>query len=1041
MAKMMDAEPTEYQGERATYNAIKENLPDDVICYFNREVDGLEFDFCLLIKNLGLVIIEVKGWQSKDVIKVENPNKIILSLYDQPQKSPKQQARSYRFALRNLFQKNYGLSLPITNLVCYPFMSEIEYTHNGLRVVSEPELTLFAEDLASKSRMSKKIVSAFNSNVLLHTDTVAGHNYDMIRSHFETEVKPLEAELRSYSMLRIFPEGICLSDMDLILKEYGLGTKQFIFVPDEASLDLLAGNLNSVLDSKRIFFDGTSFNGYADSKNTLSPKNGRLSCFVFEAYAVRGLQGICPTRKDIENGQIGGGDDTILQELSKASSFNFDQYQVEHADPTKHIQITAGAGTGKTYSMISRISFLVNHASKSGIYDPASEIAMLTFTVDAATNMKTRIKAQFLNYFCLTKDKKYLHLVAGIERMRISTIHSFAKEIIQNTSIPIGIGSDFSTVNGVYEKRRFLQRNLNAYLSEKRSENPNLFYSLPIDPYELEKTIENFTDRLYNKGCDVRNIDIAALGHPNSGFDFFNDFFERVIRKTEIEYSDYLLENNAVSLAHYMIHLNRCIAHESFNSSNWPFKVVFIDEFQDVDDSQIQAFHAMQEKLHFRFFIVGDLKQSIYRFRGATLDAFSAMVGSGDGWNFFSLTNNYRSDKALLEKFDLVFQDLASKKFLPYGAQDVLVGVKGSVDPDYQPTRKIEIVEGELGTDEASRFDLLFEAANKRCDEINDTLKKRKLSPAEKTVAILVRTNAQIGQVLFEAKKRNIVVLSDTNISLYKLQPALDLCKLTNALCNPYDPVSLFDLIVSNNIHCTFPVGCLSGLPNDGKVKLLTECLDQCLNATMGCGWVELIKKAKSEPVLKVLHEIYEATRPWLYYSKDAEKQIYYRTNYELLFEDLTRTNKKSYLTLDAVNESLTVAITTGLQANSREIVDDFEAARIVCVTIHGSKGLEYDTVILPFANDQIDKLKRNAIEVTYVDGKVGYYVELNRDAILQNEYFITQNEIQEIAMEESRILYVALTRAINHFIWMREERNADKLTWSSFLKELEDVD
>lgn len=1038
MAKMIDAEPTVFEGERQTYVAFKERLPNDIVCYYNREVNGLEFDFCLLIKNLGLVIVEVKGWKPKEVLRVEDPNCIVLSIYDKPQKSPKQQARSYRFELRNLFLKKYGLNLPVADMVCYPFMSENDYLHNGLRTVSEPDFTLFAEDLADQTRMSTKLLNVFNGSVLINTDTVSGHNYDSIRSHFESEVDSSEETLNPYSVLRIIPNGLSPVDIDDIFTGYQVGTKQIVFVSSEAELNVLAKNLNKTLDSKHVFYVGGSLRGNCSEKNSITPKGGRLSCFIFEAFAISDLATVCSSSLKIENGRIQDTNTALLRKLANLSAFNADQFFVEHADPTKNIQITAGAGTGKTYSMISRISFLVDHSSKSGVFDAANEIAMLTFTVDAATNMKTRIKAQFLNYFLLTKNKRYLDLVSGIERMRISTIHSFAKEIIQNTSIPLGVGSDFSTISGVYEKRKILVKNLNAYLSEKRQKNPDLFYSIPIDPYKLEETISSFVDRLYNKGCDVRNVSIASFGTPSKGFEYINEFIEKVIQKTELEYAQFLLDSNAVSLNQYMIHLNTCVAHESFNPTNWPFKIVFIDEFQDVDDGQIRAFHAMQEKLKFTFFIVGDLKQSIYRFRGATLDAFTAMVGDGQNWVSYSLQNNYRSDKLLLKCFDRSFKLLGERGFLPYDQNDVLVGVKANDDSSYEPIKKIKIEKSAEEDFSQVFYDQIFKAANERCEVINGLLKNKSLSPAEKTVAILVRTNAQIGQVLSEARKRGITVYSDTNISLYKLQPALDLCKLTAALCNPYDPVSLFDLIVSNNIHCQFPVGCLVGLDDGEKTKLLTACLDQCFDAKMHCKWIDLVKRAKAEPILKVLHEIYESTKPWLNESKTIEKQIYYRTNYELLFEDLSRTNKKSYLTLDSVNESLTVSITTGFQSNSRELVEDFESARIVCVTIHGSKGLEYDTVILPFTNDQIDKLKRNAIEVTYVNEKVGYYIELTQNNILTNEYFYTDNEIKEIAMEESRILYVAMTRAINNFIWFDQCKNEDKLTWATFLEVLE---
>ena len=518
----MDIEPTAFAGERIAYNAFKDNLADDVICYFNREVEGLEFDFCLLIKNLGLAIIEVKGWHSKDVLKVASPDEIHLSLYAEPQKSPKKQAKSYRFALRNLFIKQYGLNLPVVDLVCYPFMTENEYLHNGLKIVSEAKLTLFSEDLNDKTRLNSKLLYAFKSAFIQNADPVKGHVYDTIRSHFESKIETHETPVVPYSHLQIFPNGMAVGDVEKVLSEYAQGIKQFLFVPSQSDLDMLAKNLNSFLDSKGLKYSGNLLVIDRPS-NHIEPKYGVLSCFIFEAHLVSDLSVLCKQQVEIENGSVSSSEDELLEALAKASSFNYKQFKIEHADPKKNIQITAGAGTGKTYSMISRISFLVNPSSNSSIYAPADEIAMLTFTVDAATNMKTRIKAQFMNYFCLTRQKQYLELVASVEKMRISTIHSFSKEIIQNTSLALGIGSDFSTVSGSYEKKRLLNRALNEYLAEARKKDSNVFYAVPINLYKLEDVILDFIERLYNKGCDVKTASIEAFGQPLDGFPYIND--------------------------------------------------------------------------------------------------------------------------------------------------------------------------------------------------------------------------------------------------------------------------------------------------------------------------------------------------------------------------------------------------------------------------------------------------------------------------------------------------------------------------------------
>lgn len=150
-----------------------------------------------------------------------------------------------------------------------------------------------------------------------------------------------------------------------------------------------------------------------------------------------------------------------------------------------------------------------------------------------------------------------------------------------------------------------------------------------------------------------------------------------MVVETEKEYSKLLIDNNAVALSEYMIHLSKCIDNEAFNTNLYEFKYVFIDEFQDTDDAQIASFIAMQKKLGFNFFIVGDLKQSIYRFRGATMTAFEKMGCDNDNWLSFTLNINYRSDKRLLSRFDKAFFYMNSINLLKYERDvDELRGVK-----------------------------------------------------------------------------------------------------------------------------------------------------------------------------------------------------------------------------------------------------------------------------------------------------------------------------------------------------------------------------
>ncbi len=1038
MAKMMDKKDATYKGEMKVYECIESNLPDDIICYYNREVNGKQFDFCLIMEHIGILIIEVKGWKALDIIKVNNPDTIQTTLYSEPVSSPKKQARSYRFALVNIYNNKYSINPFVMDMVCYPFMSEYEYNNRGLNIVSEPEFTLFQEDIENPTKFVKKIARVYQKTNQPIYDKMVGNIYKTCRLHFEANnyIEEENNDVLPYSELRIYVHDITISDIDEIVNYYFKGVKQTIFLSNKDEVEQISQNILKKFNAEGIFLKGRNFILNSQQKNTLKSKDGYIEFFNFEAYFIEELSDFVSENRIIKNGVLDKKTLEIVEFIAKKSKFNLQQYMVEHAPIDKNIVVKAGAGTGKTYSMISRISFICHKSSKSNILDVKNEIAMLTFTTEAATNMKSRLKQAFMNYFILTRNKKYLEMIAEIENMRISTIHSFSNLVMKDTSLSLGIGVDFSTVSGNYQKQKIFDMYFNEYLQKKNNEEPMFFGNIPGNIYDFRKLLLKFADMLYNKGYDIKETTENVFGAPASQMPYMNEIIEEVIIKTERAYSDYLYENNSVSLVEYMLYLNKCVSDESFNTNLYQYKYIFIDEFQDVDDSQISAFLEMQKKLGFNFFIVGDLKQSIYRFRGATMDSFKKMGCQAETWKEYTLNINYRTDKRLLEDFAVLFNSMGNKNLIPYKEpSDRLIGVNENLLLD-----KNELVNVFSYTKEDEKDDgiykKLFEVIKNRKTEIEARSDFSKLSQAEKTVAVLVRTNYQIATILRKAKEQNdIIIESDSNGDLYRLQSSIDLCKLTSALSNSRNPVYLFNLLLSNNVNIKFPVEKLVKMTEQEKMNYLIGCLDKFYQKTLGVNWSELVYEIQSKPVLMVLRKIYDATKPWKTYSMDEAKQIHYRTNYDLVFEDLSKESKYSYLTLDSINESLNILINMGSERNSRSVTDGGDYVRIVCTTVHKSKGLEYDMVIMPITTDKIDMMHRNGLDVTYVDGKVGYCVSVDGE-FMANEYFYEDDELGEIEMEEARILYVALTRTINKFYWFNKT-DSNGNTWGKLLEEI----
>ncbi len=1037
MATMKDKQPDTYEGEKKVWQCIKDNLPEDIVCYYNREVKGREFDFCLLIKDVGFMIIEVKGWNKSHINQVFSPDEIIMT-DGKAEDSPRKQARSYSFKLKNLMNEKYGINPLVMNMVCYPFISENEYNKLGLSVVSEPEYTLFSEDIESAYSFSRKILGVYQDSQQINFDKMVGNKYDIARHHFEPAyvVTPPVQNVTPYSCLSVFSDGITLSNINDIISSYFKGTKQIVFTKGSSDLEVIAKQLSEAFTKNHIMIKegNLAINSSDNTEIIITVKNNRLSIFNFEAVFIE--EDIAISSFQTYNGKLSQEQETELENIASVTNFNIDQFHIEHAKVGRDIQVKAGAGTGKTYSMVSRIAFLCSHASNSGIFNPAAEIAMLTFTDDAALNMKSRLKQLFVNYFILTNNTQYLEMVTSIEKMRISTIHSFAKEIISNTAITLGIGTDFTTIIGKYDKQKIFDRLFTSYLEEENKHNPIFFNGLPMGIEEFRKLMLDIANKLYEKGCDIKTLDMGSWGIAPVKLPYLNKIIEQVVVETEKEYSKLLIDNNAVALSEYMIHLNKCIDNEAFNTNLYEFKYVFIDEFQDTDDAQIASFIAMQKKLGFNFFIVGDLKQSIYRFRGATMTAFEKMGCDNNNWLSFTLNINYRSDKRLLSRFDKAFLYMNSVNLLKYERDiDELRGVKvNNISDDllvvpipYHNSDKMNSTE---------YYDMLFKAIEEQRQRIAAEMETKMLSKNERTIAILTRSNYQINEILKEAKKREIVIESDNNSDLYRIAPSTDLCRLTSALCNPYNPTYLYDLIHSRNVNVIFDIRSIIGKTDEEKTAIFIDCLDKFYGSVMGKTWKQLIRDIQNEPVLKTLRLIYEATKPWKAFSPtDEYMQEYYRANYELVFEELSKMNKKSYLTLDSINESLHINIMTGTEAKSREIDIDSEDIRVICLTVHKSKGLEYGTVIMPATDEEIDKPHKNGLEVSYIDGKIGYCLSANGNQY-SNSFYETKTEIKEMMMEESRILYVAMTRAIDNFIWFIN-LDAKGNNWGRMLKEM----
>ena len=209
MAVMIENKP-EYKGEAKVWESFSENLPADAVVYNGREVNGREFDFCILMKNIGLIVVEVKGWIADSIIDVAGVDDIKIEGYAKPVRSPKKQARAYRFCLLSLMNDKFNVSPLIFDLVCYPFISKPQYYEKRLDIVSEEDLTILKEDLADPLRLGAKLLAAYNKSKSIPHAQMDEVLVGKIRQHFEPhfEIKqPAETGTQtSYSVVIVRSE-------------------------------------------------------------------------------------------------------------------------------------------------------------------------------------------------------------------------------------------------------------------------------------------------------------------------------------------------------------------------------------------------------------------------------------------------------------------------------------------------------------------------------------------------------------------------------------------------------------------------------------------------------------------------------------------------------------------------------------------------------------------------------------------------------------------------------------------------------------------
>ena len=1023
-------------GEDYMWELFQRELPSNYISFHGYRASLRKPDIILLVPDKGVLVIEIKGIYAKSIAKVPDNNLILR--YNKPQiTSPLKQADNCMKALINEVLSPAGVdNVMFQPTVAYPYITENEYYEKHLDKISIREITFLKEDLVDFRTINYRISIIFDlAYQQINVPAIAKGGFNLVL--MDQVANLISPDYKNEQTITpTLPANKTKTNTNLLdQSDYS------ILVWDRSGDKFSADYINSLV---QLWLCGTKLYLFTGNENKYSQLIERFSAAIAqndlppEVFTIKDSKsfrlelGTVPLQLDLErdqveihNGEVPTEDQTTLQALDLYSSFNYGQYKMEHA-PCVDVKVTAGAGTGKTHTMVSRICYLIwkHHVDP---VDLSNFLIMVTFTNKAADEMKGRLFDFFLHYYQLTKQPVYFDYLEAVEDIQISTIHSLCRMLISRYGTKVGLGTDFIITTGTNRRREILREEMDKWLAD----NPNGQQITKMKLYYLQKRLEEFIDKIDNKNIDlVKNRAMLDFG---SGVHCLPDSLIDVIVNTQRRLDEELTENNSVSLKSIIRKLGELCDRLSVNDfpENRSIRYLFVDEFQDTDNVQIDLIQRFQALAHFNWFVVGDTKQCIYRFRGADDEAFARLTKDHPCFTV-ALKKNYRTDQHLLEEMNHCFVAWDKKGNITYTDEDVLSSMKNYSENAF------EIISYDQNIDENT----LVHCIQSAIDHAKQVEKGQ--------AAVLVRNNYQIESILDLCRRHQIAIGSEVGGRLFQSDPTIDLYKLLQALKYQQEPEYLFNLYTTSYI-CRPLI----------KMDLLGKTRDELVEYfNTHCGisnWTQIKKDITCLPVVQVLQTIVESTHPWDRFaelmnnpSRIDKYKNYYMRNLDQVFEKLIQIGNTDFLTINKLLDYLEIMIATRQEVDERETFEELDAEeKIICTTVHKAKGMEFDTVILPFCRDNItNTIEKGNVDVIYNHPYVAYRIADRQEesqekgyktlAFYNNLYeTIKRDENISREREETRILYVAMTRAKRRLVCLipKAPKN-NTTTWGTLIQE-----
>lgn len=504
------------------------------------------------------------------------------------------------------------------------------------------------------------------------------------------------------------------------------------------------------------------------------------------------------------------------------------------------------------------------------------------------------------------------------------------------------------------------------------------------------------------------------------------------------------------------------------------FEEILIDEYQDSNLVQEVIMNMISKNEYGNVFMVGDVKQSIYRFRHAKPELFLKKYNDygdviAEPGKKIKLFKNFRSRTEVIDGVNFVFSRIMSKNLgeLEYNQEEMLQAA--AIYPDAlneieihlmdkkQEERTEEILEEVENEDEPDNIQLEARLVANRIKELlasNFNVFDKGINKCRnityKDIVVLMRTTEGWAKIfLEELSNHDIPTFADTNTGYFDTLEIRTIMSLLQVIDNPlqdiplisvlrspifsFSPEELIDIRMTDKEKHFFEM-CKGMEVKDLDLRKKVEKFTEKINL-----WRE---KSLYVPIDEFIWYLYSETS---YYSfvGTLPQGVIRQANLRLLFQRAKEYESTSYKGLfNFINYINKLKSSSGDMGSAKILGENENVVRIM--SIHKSKGLEFPVVFLSGTGKKFNLMDMNSSilfhqELGYGPDYVNYERRIYYPTLVKQ---VIKSKIKvETLSEEMRILYVAFTRAKEKLIitGMARDLKSNFIKWKDIADDTQD--